>query len=92
MFAGNSHPSAMDLILAINRNTPVKRTLHKKNAIDGEMAKRMNITKFSNGTMVITNTTEVLNGTDMMLQENIGRKSALAHSKFLSVHPTPKLV
>jgi hypothetical protein len=37
----------------------------------------MNITKFSNGTMVITNTTEVLNGTDMMLQENIGRKSAL---------------
>ncbi|CAB3982391.1 ---NA--- [Paramuricea clavata] len=66
----------MDLILAINRNTPVKRTLHKKNAIDGEMAKRMNITKFSNGTMVITNTTEVLNVTDMILQENIEEKVA----------------
>jgi hypothetical protein len=63
----------MDLILAVNRNTPVRRILHKENGMDAEITKRMNITKLSNGTMVITNTTEILNGTDVLLQTNLGK-------------------
>ena len=73
IFPENPGATAMDMILAINRNTPVRRTLHKQNGIEGEFAKRMNVTKFSNGTMVITNTSEVLNGTDVMLQANLGK-------------------
>ena len=62
----------MDLILAVNRNRPVTKALHKKDRIGGGMTKRMNITKLSNGNMVIANTSEVLNGTDVMLQINKG--------------------
>ena len=64
----------MDLILAINRNTPARRTLHENSGMGGEVTKRMNITKLSNGTMVITNTSEILNGTDVLLQENLGKR------------------
>ena len=62
----------MDLILAVNQNTSVRRTLLKQREMDGEFSKRMNVTKFPNGTMVIANTSRVLNGTDMMLEINLG--------------------
>ncbi|XP_028405804.1 zinc metalloproteinase nas-30-like [Dendronephthya gigantea] len=66
----------MDMILAINTRTPVRRRLHKETGDDGERVKRMNVTKFSNGTMVITNTSEVLNGTDVLIQANLEQKVA----------------
>ena len=66
-------PSAMDLILAINTRTPVRRRFYQPRArMNEERVKRMNVTKFENGTMVITNTSEILNGTDVMLQVNEG--------------------
>lgn len=69
----NHRPNAMDLILAINQRTPVTRKFHvARQQMGEEIVKRMNVTKFSNGTMVITNTSEVLNGTDIMLQVNLG--------------------
>ena len=65
----------MDLIIAINRNTPVRRSYHKEDGIDAKITKRMNVTKLPNGTMVNTNTSEVLNGTDVIIQVNEGRNS-----------------
>ena len=74
--AENSSLSAMDLILAINTRTPVRRRLQKKTVVEGVEEgdmERMNLTKFTNGTMVIANTSVVLNGTDVLLQTNLGR-------------------
>ena len=72
----------MDMILAINNRTPVRRKLHKEPEDEGERIKRMNVTKFSNGTMVITNTSEVLNSTDVLIQANLGMANIFAHEIF----------
>ena len=42
-----------------------------------EITKRMNVTKLPNGTMINTNTSEVLNGTDVIIEVNEGRNSVI---------------
>lgn len=64
----------MDLIIAINRNTPVRKNYHKQDGMDAEITKRMNVTKLPNGTLVNTNTSDVLNSTDVIIEVNKGRK------------------
>ena len=67
----------MDLIIAINTNTPVRKNYHKQDGMDAEITKRMNITKLPNGTMINTNTSDVLNSTDVIIEVNKGRKYEL---------------